>query len=408
VNNPATTALALPGTAIWNTTYGSLAPRVGVAYGLTQKGDFVLRAGFGLFYDLGVGESGQITSSFPNFGTGVFPGVSLPIADATPFLPVLSSNPPYTGTIFAFSPDLKLPRSYQWNLALEKSLGNNQAISATYAGQTGSDLLRQSGLNQPNSNFAPGSVFDLTENSASSDYHAFQIQYRRPLAKRLQVLLNYTWSHSIDNVSDDTVLVISDAVFSNQNDRASSSFDVRHSFSGAFTYAPPAAIKTGPLSVLMRDWSIESLVVARSGFPFNAVVTSPGPAIGTSPRPDLVPGQPLWIADSTAPGERRLNSLAFMNPPPTRQGTEGRNDIRGFGLTQVDLSVGRGFPISERLQFLFRADAFNILNHPNFTDPSPLLFLGSRSMLNSGLGGLNPLFQEGGPRSLQLSLKFVF
>jgi len=409
VNNPATTALAPLGTAVWNTTYDKFAPRVGLAYSLTQKGDFVLRSGFGIFYDLGVGESGQITSSFPNFGSGFFAGVSLPIADATPFLPVLSPNPPYTGTIFAFSSDLSLPRSYQWNVALEKSLGGRQVVSATYVGQTGRDLLRQSALSKPNSNFAAGSVFDLTGNSASSNYHALQVQYRRPLADRLQVLLNYTWSHSIDNVSDDTVLVISDAVFANQNDRSSSSFDVRHSFSGGLTYAPPAAARSGPLSVLTGGWSIESLVVARSGFPFNAVVVGvPSPALGTSLRPDLVPGQPIWITDSTAPGRRRLNSLAFMNPPPTRQGTEGRNDIRGFGLTQVDLSIGRKFSFTERWNLQLRADAFNVLNHPNFTDPSPLFSLTSPSMLNQGLGGLNPLFQQGGPRSLQLSLKFVF
>src|SRR6266851_3258628 len=408
VDNPAGISLAPVGTPVWKTTYGNFAPRIGVAYSLNEKNDFILRAGFGLFYDLGVGEAGQMASSFPNFGTGSFPGLSVPIADPTPFLPVLSRQPPFTGTIVAFSPDLKLPRSYQWNAALEKSLGTKQVIAATYVGQTGRNLLRQAAMNQPNSSFAPGSVFDLTGNSSRSNYHALQMQYRRPLAKRLQVVMNYTWSHSIDDVSDDTVPVISNAVFSNQSDRASSNFDVRHSFSGALSYMLPSVGKSGLASILTRHWSIESLVVARSGFPFNALATSAGPALGTSQRADVVPGQPYWIQDSTAPGGQRLNPVAFTNPPATRQGTEPRNDIRGFRFAQFDLSASRKFFITERFNLQLRMDAFNVLNHPNFTDPSPLISLSSPRMLNQGLGGLNPLFQQGGPRSLQFSLKLAF
>jgi hypothetical protein len=111
-----------------------------------------------------------------------------------------------------------------------------------------------------------------------------------------------------------------------------------------------------------------------------------------------------------------LNPAAFDVTTPVaenRQGTLGRNAIQGFGLTQVDLSIGRKFLFTERLNVLFRVDAFNLLNHPNFTNPSGYLsggpsFLLSREMLNTGLGGLNPIFQQGGPRSLQLSLRLAF
>jgi hypothetical protein len=112
-------------------------------------------------------------------------------------------------------------------------------------------------------------------------------------------------------------------------------------------------------------------------------------------------------------GGKGLNPAAFGIPSSARQGTEGRNDIPGFSLTQVDASIGRKFPITEHLNLQFRADAFNVLNHPNFTNPQGYVeygsfYLQSRQMLNQGLGGLNPLFQEGGPRSLQLALKLVF
>jgi hypothetical protein len=119
------------------------------------------------------------------------------------------------------------------------------------------------------------------------------------------------------------------------------------------------------------------------------------------------------VAGQLCPGGKGLNPNAFSIPSTIRQGTEGRNDIPGFGLTQVDLSIGRKFSLTERLNLQFRADAFNILNHPNFSNPAASLDCGpacliSGTMLNAALGGLNPLFQEGGPRSLQLSLKLAF
>jgi outer membrane receptor protein involved in Fe transport len=412
VNDPAEILLAPSGSSLWSTTYGNFAPRVGMAYSLTPDGTVVLRAGGGIFYDLGTDATAYLGSTFPNAATQCCPTASLPLADATPYVPAISPLPPYPDGTAGFAPNLKLPRSYQWNVALEKSLGGQQALSLTYAGQAGRDLLRQEGLEQPNSNFA-GS-FLLTANDARSNYNAFQAQYRRPIAERLQALLNYTWSHSLDNASDDTVeaTAISSTIISAARDYASSAFDVRQSLSGALSYSIPMASKEGLLSALTRDWSLDGLIVARTGFPFNAVVLTTTIS-GVSPRPDLVPGQPVWIVNPAAGGGKSLNPAAFAIPAAGQQGTEGRNDIRGFGLTELDMSIGRKFRLSDRLGLQFRADAFNLLNHPNFSNPPGYVgfgpaYLKSIEMLNNGLGGLNPLFQEGGPRSLQLSLKLSF
>jgi hypothetical protein len=167
-------------------------------------------------------------------------------------------------------------------------------------------------------------------------------------------------------------------------------------------------------SFLSRDWALDLVGVARSGFPFNARRFVVSPVLGFAyVRPDRVPGQAVWLSDSTAPGGRSLNPLAFAMSPPGTQGSEGRNDISGFGLTQIDFSMARKFPITERVHLQFRADAFNLLNHPNFANPQAFVVFGgtqlrSNKMLNQALGGLNPLFQEGGPRSLQLSLRLTF
>ncbi len=420
VNNPSQVALAPQGTPVWNTTYGNFAPRIGLAYSLTQKGDFVVRAGWGLFYDVGAGQSsGALATQFPHSAFTLAGNQSLPVSDLTPFVPSVSLQPPF-GFVIAYDPNLKVPRSYQWNVALEKSIGGKQVISATYVGQAGRDLLRQEVLFQPNANFS--SAFQLTQNTARSNYNALQLQYRRPLSSRLQALLNYTWSHSLDNASDDQIEAVSHTVLSAARDYGSSNFDVRQSFSGAVTYSVPAAAKSGPVSWLTRDWFLDTVIVARSGFPFSGVVLGLSPEGLTYSRPDRVPGKPLYLSASQCasivgtgcPGGKGLNPAAFAVPSTVRQGTEGRNDIPGLGLVQADLSVSRKFSITERLKLQFRTDAFNVFNHPNFANPFgsvqffPFFGMTSSQMLNQGLGGLNPLFQEGGPRSLQLSLRLTF
>ena len=131
----------------------------------------------------------------------------------------------------------------------------------------------------------------------------------------------------------------------------------------------------------------------------------------------LAAGIPLWVFDSSVPAGRRLNPAAFLPISPV-QGNLGRNAISGFGASQLDLSLHRTFRLGEKSSVRIGAEAFNILNQPAFADPvrfltSPL-FGQSTSMLNLMLGngtpgtGLTPAFQAGGPRSLQIVLRFRF
>jgi hypothetical protein len=436
VNSPSAITLAPAGTSLWHTTYGDFAPRFGIAYTLDDAGSMVLRAAVGVFYDLGLGASADLGSLFPNQAIGTYLSQPVPVTNISSFVPTVSAMPPYPANgSEGFDPNLKLPRSYQWNVALEKSFGGRQAISATYVGQAGRDLLRQEALYQPNPNFLGG--FELTGNGARSNYNALQLQYRRPLSSRVQALFNYTYSHSLDNASNDVIAGLSNTVISAANDYASSDFDVRHSFSGALTFSVPSVGTSGALALLTRDWSLDTVVVARTGFPVNPTLAAPSSLGAESIRPDLVPGEPFYLygaqctkvfgplseggngaleAGQVCPGGMGLNPAAFDATTPVaenRQGTLGRNAIPGFGLTQVDLSIGRKFAITERINVQFRTDAFNLFNHPNFTSPSGYLSGGpsqllSRETLNTGLGGLNPLFQQGGPRSLQLSLRLAF
>jgi hypothetical protein len=416
--NPAQISLAPVGTPIWNTTYGNFAPRIGVAYKVRSNGDLVVRGGWGIFYDLGTGISSLLASAYPTrSSSGFLVGpIPLPISDPGVVPPPGSVQSPFgPGAILGFSQGLELPRSYQWNAAVEKSLWGRQSLSATYVGQVGRRLLRQDVLGNPNSNFS-GANFLLTHNGDTSDYHALQVQFRRPMARRVQALLNYTWSHSVDTASLDTQFSVPGTISAVSNDRGSSDFDVRHAFTSALAYDVPGARGSRFLTALGNGWSLQFVASARTGLPVQ-VTTSP-PGSGLTTRPDWVSGQPIWLFGSQYPGGRALNPNAFAVPATARQGTLPRNGIAGFGFAQLDTSLTRKFNPTERVGLLFKVDAFNILNHPNFSSfgpfglnfsspPSPL-FSQASQMVNRGLGGLNALYQMGGPRSLQLSLKLVF
>lgn len=412
VNDPGQLALAPWGTPLWSTTWDDLAPRAGVAWRPAALAGTVVRGGVGLFYDLGNGGAADAAAFFPGSISRVLLDVPLPFAAQSSDLPAVSLGPPYP-LVKAFDPGLVLPRSWEWNLAVEKGFNGHQVVTVTYAGQKGQDQLRQQDYYQPNPDFA--SAFLFTNNSAWSNYNSLQVQYRAAISGRLQTLLNYTYSHSLDNASNDAVLGLANTIVSAARDYASSDFDIRHSFSGAVTASAPAFAGPMFLRAIGQRWSLATVAVVRTGFPFNASYLGLSAATGgyAAVRPDLVPGQPFWIRNPDAAKGESLNPSAFSIPTIPRQGTESRNDIPGFGLSEIDCTLARTFPLFETWQLKFQADAFNIANHPNFADPEGVLnegptYLESTQMLNTALGGLNPLFQEGGPRSLQLSLKLSF
>jgi hypothetical protein len=202
-------------------------------------------------------------------------------------------------------------------------------------------------------------------------------------------------------------------------DRGSSDFDVRHAFNAAVTYdipRPTASIARA----LLENWSVDTIVTARSATPVDliAAIDLTG-SVQTTVRPDLVSGVQLYLNDPTVAGEKRFNRGAFQAPPAGRQGTLGRNVLRGFPLFQMDLALRRRVNLTERVNVQLRVEFFNVFNHPNFGDQgnnqgnflgSPL-FGQSTSVLGRSLGtggvngGFNPLYQVGGPRSIQLALK---
>jgi hypothetical protein len=284
-------------------------------------------------------------------------------------------------------------------------------VSLSYVGAAGRNLLRRE-LGGPGT--TPTSWVVLETNHGKSDYHGLQLEYRRRLARGLQARAAYTWSHSLDDSSTDASLQWAGPGVTQQGDRGSSDFDVRHTLTAAFTYQIPARPK------MLRDWALDGIFRARTGFPLTVLDSDQymGLSFANAFRPNRVPGQPLWIDSNSAPAGRQLNPAAFRATAPGVQGNLGRNAITGFGMSQLDLALRREFPLGERRWVQLRVEAFNALNQANFADPVAYLinplFGQSTSMLNLMLGtgspgsGLAPMFQIGGSRSVQIALRFTF
>lgn len=429
IANPATATLAPAGTAPYATTHGNFAPRVGAAYRVFQDQGHqtILRGGFGLFYDLGNQQAANgYLSGFPFSAIKTLIGVAYPLTPAQAAPPLLDPAMPVT-SMTVFDPNFQLPRTWQWNAAFEQELGANQTFSLSYVAAAGRRLIRQdtysgtaNGGNLNPAVFATTARVNVLRNTASSNYQSLQAQFKRRLARGLQGVASYTWSHSTDNESNDSdaLNLVSSAINLNA-ERGPSDFDVRHSFSGAISYAIPYKDSSKFAGAFLKGWSLQSTAFARTAFPVNITYSTVTPLGLATLRPDLVPGVPLELTDPTVPQGRQINPAAFSRPIPARQGTLGRNAFRGFGDWQLDFAVHRQFPLRDRAQLQFRTEFFNILNHPNFADPIGFLLGGalfghSIQTLAQGLGtggaggGFNPLYQIGGPRSIQLALKLIF
>jgi hypothetical protein len=435
LSNLSELALAPAGTPAYRTPYNNFAPRIGIAYEISQSQSFatVLRGGFGVFYDLaGEQVSNNLTNEYP-FGAvkPLHPPVPFPYDPATADPPAIT---PAQG-ILAFDPNLKLPYTFEWNVALEQGAGEHQTVSVSYIGSAGRRLIGSALAIAPTPSL--GAAF-LVANASSSEYDALQLQLKRRLARGLQALASYTWSHSIDDGSVGSIGVNASGTFVPSNganpNRGPSDFDIRNAFSMAVTYDIPAPKTHGLVTAILQGWSLENLVLARSAPPVDLTDGNFSQLFSDftlgNIRPDIVPGQPLYLYGPQYPGGKAFNRAAFTDPPidpntgftPLRQGDASRNLLSGFRAAQWDFAVHRDFPLHESMRLQFRVEMFNVLNHPNFAPPGGCFgltcsvpfglstqtlgqYLGGN---NVGGGGFSPLYQLGGPRSIQFALKLHF
>jgi Carboxypeptidase regulatory-like domain/TonB-dependent Receptor Plug Domain len=427
-NNLSTLALAPQGTPLWHTSWFNFAPRLGVSYLMRQipARETVVRGGAGVFFDTGQ-QLGSYGYDGPGFSAQQFFGgyfgspasFPLPASGVTPTI----INPPvapYTSSqVYAFPSHMQLPYTLQWNASIQQALGKSQALTASYIGSAGKRLLQESEVNVAPFNPEFGTVFFI-RTGLTSRYDSLQVQFQRRLTSGLNALASYTWSHCLDYGSEN---------FSFPYQHGNCDFDVRDNVSSALSYGFQKSFREPLARALLQNWGVDDRFTIRTSFP----VTLPGTPIvdratgqTTYSGLNLVAGEPVYIrgAECAAvysnglgcPGGRAVNPQAFAIPPSGVAGSAPRNFVRGFGAWQMDIALRRDFPIYERFKLQFRAETFNIFNHPNFgainsNYCSPGLgctFGQATATLASSLGGLSPLYQMGGPRSMQFALKLVF
>lgn len=436
--NPGTLTLAPHGTPLWNTTWYNFAPRLGIAWlAHSEPGrETVVRAGGGAFFDT---ANRVATQGFQAVGFAAFSdvgGAPLPVTPNQLAFPI-SASPPYTNDlIFAFPRHMQLPYTLEWNASIQQGLGKSQALTLSYVGSNGRRLIQEQQFALQSVNPTFGNVI-FSRNDVTSSYQALQLQFQRSLSHGVQALVSYTWSHCIDFGSSDISLPAR---------RGDCDFDVRHNFQAGASWDLPSTHGKRIVDTVLDHWGLDARLIARTAFPVDPVgFQGNDPVTGQfiNGGVDVEPGIPLYLYGSQCtaanlgipcPGGRAINFAPgavaggcpdgtpsvgpFCLPPVDsngnllRQGDLGRNALRGFGAWQMNLAIRRDFPIHERLRLQLRAEAFNILNHPNFglvdSDITDATFGQATQMLNQSLGTVASQYQQGGPRSMQFALKLLF
>ncbi len=369
INDPTSLALSRLGAPFYKTTYTDFAPRFGLAATLyDQPGhELVFRGGAGLFYDtgqsffdmLGAGY-GLGASNTHNYNTSN-PG-SFPLPASIILAPIVTTVvPPYTLT-YVPDPHMVPPSTIQWSASLEQALGQSQSITLGYVAALGRKLMigREYNLTNLNPLF---SIIEQYENGPGSNYDALQLQYKRQALHGLQVQASYTWSHTIDSTSSDYPETI-------PLQRGNSDNDIRNNFISALVYNLPKQYASRLERAILGYWDLDLWFVARSGFPVDPKGSTVTDAVTGNTYAGLLNynGQNPYVYKKGIPGGRQFNPAVFSVPVASQNGngTAPRNFLRGFGETEADLSVQRTFPLYEQVGLQFRAEAFNIFNHPNF------------------------------------------
>ena len=198
VTNFATATIAPAGTPLWHPQKNDFAPRLGLAWQAFPN--MVFRAGAGIFYDLGYSDITNAMISFPYVQQKLIFGTAFPLSPSAATPPPFTTSPP-AAVMSVINPNHELPRTYEWNAAIEHSLGKADVLTLTYLGAAGRKLMRKDVFIAPSPIFT--GEFDLLSNAGTSSYNALQAQYRHRLSHGLQTLVSYTWGHSIDDVSSD-------------------------------------------------------------------------------------------------------------------------------------------------------------------------------------------------------------
>jgi len=434
----------LGGGTIYHTDYNDIQPRLGVVYQLFPN--TVLRAGYGRFFD----NWAAITQTAQNY-EGTWP--SLDQLGASNINPVTAgppttraedplnqgSGPPVTGptpftqsTWFA-DPYLKRPYADQWNFGIQQQVTSKDVLTINYVGSVGRRLDIGGAYNvamapggnvgcpsyaaNPN-DFNCGAPFPYIgataydRNQGKSTYNALQVSLNGRQERGLTYLISYTWSKSLDLGCTGWYGVEGCSIqnpYNLQADKGPSATDLPQIFSAAWVYALPfgkgGRFSTGSsvMNALIGGWNLNGVVSLNSGTPFDV---GSGKDIAQTGNYNYGNGYGYERANLVGrlyPGNKTpaewINVASFQAPALNTFGNLGRDSLRSDWNKNVDLSLFRQFPITERFRLEFRFEAFNITNTPIWAVPVS-------SLEAPNFGAVTHTAST--PRQLQLGLKFYF
>ncbi len=422
----------------------NFAPRFGLVWDPWGGGKTVIRAGGGVIYEIPIlalflGQNGVNNATTPGLNViptgavgsnikGSIVGAAttqgaLNWSVAGPIFNVQANCDPSKGgspcDILGVERNLRTPYVINWNVNIQEALTSRTSLQVAYVGSRGVKLYGIRDINQfdPVSGRRPFDgrfpflgYINFIGNIYTSNYHGLQTTLTQRAWKGMSYVLGYTWSHAIDFASLQRAAQPQNSLRPDL-ERASSDLDIRHRFTLALTYELPG-IKS-PWR-LLQDWQINSIVTLQGGQPFNAVDFN-NDSSGTgefSDRWNLI-GDPKSIPNFSTTGPIPVDRV--LQRPDGDFGTAGRNIFRGPGFRNWDFSLIKTFRSAERVNVQFRAEFFNVLNHPNFANPA-ILFNNDLSFSDTfglvtatpDVAGANPVIGTGGPRNIQFGLKVRF
>lgn len=413
--------------------YNNLGPRFGFAWRLPGSRATVVRGGAGIFFGeivsniigtaaaLGFSTDTTVTSAEPGIVSAMvlrdgFPSQPrVPVDQLGPgFGAVVPGTAPTTSVTF-FERNRPTPYSIQYNLNVQHEVRSNLLVEAGYLANlshrlTANDLTinqvppelagpGNAQVRRPYPQFSGVSV--INPPVGNSTYHAFTVKAERRYASGVTFLGHYTFAKFIDDVTSfseyGNVGSYMDA-YNRGLDKAISGNDIRHRAVISGVYALPRISASRVLNFIAGGWRTGVIASFQSGPPFtvynNTNDTNMFPA-GTV-RPNLVGDPSLDSEERTL--ARWFNTGAFAAPAQFRFGTSPRSVLRGPGVTNIDLSLTKIFPITERIRTEFRGEFFNLLNQANFGAPGATLGTPEFGVISSA--------RE--PRRIQLALRLTF
>jgi Carboxypeptidase regulatory-like domain/TonB-dependent Receptor Plug Domain len=424
----------------FKTTWANFGPRIGLAYDLTGDGKTSFRAGYGIFYDrLNTLQTNSAATQAP-FGTVVdfFGGPNDSMAN--PYANFPGGNPFKTigfeavgtdtlnpgkdvafvlpMTAFLYARDLRNPYVSSWNLTLERQVGMGWLARVSYAGSKGTALASGRDINAPLTDptattsttnqrrplYPAFAQIALMEPAGNSIYNSLQLTAEKRFSRGFTVLTNYTWARTID----DNVGSANKANGSNVTnpldqhfDRGPADYDQKHVFNFSGIWALPGRVENRFANFLIGGWNLTSIVAWRSGFPFSVVSGQDNAHTGQgNQRADLTGVSPE-LSNSNDHGAmvaQYLNKDAFKVNAFGTYGQLGRNAFYGPGSFNMDFGLQKDFPMSERVKWQFRFEAFNLFNNVNLNNPNGTVTSSNFMRITSA----------GDPRILQFALRFEY